>query len=80
MLTPIDKVLLLCDVWLQRLQAVEATAQDEIELKIAQRDAADLMLPFPCSIEIRRSNGIRETAFVRVGVEKKNTHMVFVVI
>ncbi|WP_240502465.1 hypothetical protein [Methylocaldum sp. 14B] len=50
MFAPLGEVLLLRNVGLQRFPAVEAAAQDEIELKSSQRNAADLVPPFACTV------------------------------
>jgi len=74
MFAPSNELLLLRDVGFKRFHTMKTAAQHEIKLKISQRDAADLVPPFACTVEVRRSNSITETAFVRMSVQKKDAH------
>jgi hypothetical protein len=58
MFTPLNEVLLLRDVGLERFRMMETAAQHEIELKVPQGSAANVVPPFASTIYVGCGNRV----------------------
>jgi hypothetical protein len=69
MLTPPNQLLLMQDVWLKRLCTVIPTTQDKIEVKFSERNEANLMAPFPRTVDVCSGDRIAKASLIRVRIE-----------